>query len=329
MTNISSRCALRSQTENNVTAKTAFVTGASGFIGVNLVDQLGRAGWRVVAMHRASSNLAYLSRFPAERVIGDITDADSLDAALPEGVDAVFHVAGNVSFDSAGDAAQNDDNINGTRNMVATARNKNARRFIHTSSGASWGLQDNIAINEESSTNVDDIPINYFRTKKRAEEEALKGLALGLDVVVVNPANVVGPFDGVIWGPFIQAIAAGKLDKVGTGGAEFCHVEEVARAHIAAFENGRRGEKYLLAGAQASFAEVGRTVAELVGGTAPIASSQRDPGMSPEMFNLMSLNQIIDCSKAVRELGFKAVALRDMYADLCDWMRAEGLLDPA
>ena len=84
MTNISSRCALRSQTENNVTAKTAFVTGASGFIGVNLVDQLGRAGWRVVAMHRASSNLAYLSRFPAERVIGDITDADSLDAALPD-----------------------------------------------------------------------------------------------------------------------------------------------------------------------------------------------------------------------------------------------------
>ena len=321
MTNISSRCAPPSQTENNVTTKTAFVTGASGFIGVNLVDQLGRAGWRVIAMHRASSNLAYLSRFPAERVIGDITDADSLDAAVPEGVDAVFHVAGNVSFDSAGDAAQNDDNINGTRNMVAAARNKNARRFIHTSSGASWGLQDNTAIDEESSTNVDDIPINYFRTKKRAEEEALKGLALGLDVVVVNPANVVGPF--------IQAIAAGKLDNVGTGGAEFCHVEEVARAHIAAFEKGRRGEKYLLAGAQASFAEVGRTVAELVGGTAPIASSQRDPGMSPEMFNLMSLNQIIDCSKAVRELSFKAVALRDMYADLCDWMRAEGLLDPA
>ena len=223
-----------------MTQNTAFVTGASGFIGVNLVDQLGRAGWHVTAMHRASSNLAYLKRFPAERVIGDITDAASLDAVMPEGLDAVFHVAGNVSFDSAGDAAQNDDNINGTRNMVATALNKKARRFIHTSSGASWGLQDNIEINEESPSNVDDIPINYFRTKKLAEEEALKGLELGLDVVVINPANVVGPFDGVIWGPFIQAVAKGELEKVGTGGAAFCHVEEVARPYCGIRE-GRAG----------------------------------------------------------------------------------------
>jgi nucleoside-diphosphate-sugar epimerase len=309
-----------------MTAKTAFVTGATGFIGVNLVKQLGLAGWRVTAMHRAGSNLSYLSRFAAKRVIGDITDAASLAAVMPEGVDAVFHVAGNVSFDAAGDAAQNRDNIDGTRNMVACAHRKGARRFIHTSSGASWGLQDNIEINEDSPSNVDDIPINYFRTKKLAEEEALKALALGLDVVVVNPANVVGPFDGVIWGPFIQAVAAGKLDKVGVGGAAFCHVEEVARAHIAAFGKGRRGERYLLAGTQASFAEVGETVAQLTGGRAPIASPMRDPAMSPEMFELMSLNQVIDCSKAVRELGFKAVPLRGMYADLCAWMRAEGLL---
>lgn len=309
--------------------KTAFVTGASGFIGVNLVDQLIRAGWRVTALHRASSNLAYLSRFAAERVIGDITDPASLDAAMTEGVDAVFHVAGNVSFDAAGDAAQNDDNIIGTRNMAACAVRKKARRFIHTSSGASWGLQDNIEINEDSPSNVDDIPINYFRTKKRAEDEALKGLEHGLDVVVINPANVIGPFDDVIWGPFVQAVAAAKLDTVGTGGAAFCHVEEVARAHITAFEKGRRGERYLLAGTQASFAEVGAVVSRLVGGRAPEGSSERDPGMTPEMFNLMSLNQLIDCSKAIKELGFKPVALRDMFADLVAWMRVEGLLDAA
>ena len=300
-----------------MTNKTAFVSGASGFIGVNLVKQLGLAGWEVTALHRASSNLAYLSRFPARRVIGDITDASALDAAMPAGVDAVFHVAGNVSFDAAGDAAQNSDNIDGTRNMVTAALNKKARRFIHTSSGASWGLQDNIEINEESLSNVEDTPINYFRTKKLAEDAALAGLERGLDVVVVNPANVVGPFDGVIWGPFVQAIAQGKLEKVGTGGA-----------HITAFERGVRGERYLLSGAQARFELVGETVADLVGGKAPRASSERDPGMSPEMFNLMSLNQLIDCSKAMRVLDFKPVALRTMFGDLCAWMREEGLLDP-
>ena len=311
-----------------MTNKTAFVSGASGFIGVNLVKQLGLAGWEVTALHRPTSNLAYLSRFPARRVIGDITDAGTLDAVMPAGVDAVFHVAGNVSFDAAGDAAQDSDNIDGTRNMVTAALNKKARRFIHTSSGASWGLQDNIEINEESLSNVDDTPINYFRTKKLAEDVALAGLERGLDVVVVNPANVVGPFDGVIWGPFVHAIAQGKLKKVGTGGAAFCHVDEVVRAHIAAFERGARGERYLLSGAQARFVEVGETVAGLVGGKAPRASSERDPGMSPEMFNLMSLNQLIDCSKAIRVLDFKPVALRTMFGDLCAWMHEEGLLDP-
>jgi len=310
-----------------MTQKTAFVSGASGFIGVNLVKQLGLAGWDVVALHRASSDLTYLSRFPAQRVIGDITDPASLDAAMPADLDAVFHVAGNVSFDAAGHTAQNKDNVDGTANMVSAAFDKKARRFVQTSSGASWGLQDNIEINEESPSNVDDIPINYFRTKKLAEDAALAGLDRGLDVVVVNPANVVGPFDGVIWGPFVQAIAQGKLEKVGTGGAAFCHVEEVARAHIAAFEKGTRGARYLLSGAQARFAEVGETVAGLVGGKAPRASSERDPGMTPEMFNLMSLNQVIDCSKAVRELGFKPVNLKTMYGDLCAWMREEGLLD--
>ena len=116
--------------------KTAFVSGASGFIGVNLVKELLAVGWDVTALHRERSNLDYLSRFPARRVVGDITNLASLKVAMPEGVDAVFHVAGNVSFDSAGNDAQNKDNIHGTSNMVDCALAKGAKRFIHTSSGA-------------------------------------------------------------------------------------------------------------------------------------------------------------------------------------------------
>ena len=79
-----------------MTKKTAFVSGASGFIGVNLVKQLCLAGWEVTALHRASSDLAYLSRFPARRVIGDITDPGTLDAVIPTGVDAVAAAAGSI-----------------------------------------------------------------------------------------------------------------------------------------------------------------------------------------------------------------------------------------
>ena len=72
-----------------MTGKTAFVTGASGFIGVNLVKQLGEAGWSVTAMHRETSDLTYLRQFPATRVVGDIGDRDFLAGAIPEGVDAL------------------------------------------------------------------------------------------------------------------------------------------------------------------------------------------------------------------------------------------------
>lgn len=312
-----------------MTTRHAFVTGGTGFLGVNLIKQLNAAGWQVTAMHRPTSDLTYLSRFSAELVVADITDRASILGAMPTDVDAVFHVAGNVSFEASGDAAQTRDNVEGTANMVAASLAKGAGRFIHTSSGASYGLHDGIPINEETPSNAMDVPVNYFRTKKRAEDAALAGIKEGLDVVVVNPTNIVGPFDRVIWGPMITAIADGALNSVGTGGGSFCHVDETAKAHIAAFEKGVTGGRYLLAGAVARFEEVGRVIAQLTGGTAPVASDTRDPTISPELHYMLSKMQIVESDRAEKELGYKAVSLERMFGDLCAWMRAEGLLGAA
>ena len=224
-----------------MTGKTAFVTGASGFIGVNLVKQLGEAGWSVIAMHRETSDLTYLRQFPATRVVGDIGDREFLEGAIPEGVDAVFHVAGNVSFDSAGDEAQTHANVLGTRAVVEVAKARNVGRFIHTSTGAVFGLHDGVPIDETAPSNADEIGVNYCSTKKAAEDIVLAAAAGGLDAVCVNPGSVVGPYDRVIWGPFVQAIASGAMRTVGTGGGAFCHIDETAKAHISAYERGRRG----------------------------------------------------------------------------------------
>ena len=312
-----------------MTGKTAFVTGASGFIGVNLVKQLGEAGWSVIAMHRETSDLTYLKLFPAERVIGDIGDREFLAGAIPEGVDAVFHVAGNVSFDSAGDVAQTHANVAGTRAVVAAAKARNAGRFIHTSTGAVFGLHDGVPIDETAPSNADEIPVNYCRTKKAAEDIVLEAAAAGLDAVCVNPGSVVGPYDRVIWGPFVQAIASGAMTTVGTGGGAFCHIDETAKAHITAFERGRRGERYILAGANESFAAAAAIVAALTGVAAPVPSSAPNPDASAEVNFVTNQTQIMLCDKAVRELGFKPVPLRTMFADLCAWMQAEGLLPAA
>lgn len=309
-----------------MTGKTAFVTGASGFIGTNLVKQLGEAGWSVTAMHRETSDLTYLSRFPATLVVGDIGDRAFLESAIPDGVDALFHVAGNVSFDSAGDEAQTHANVAGTRAVVEAAKARNAGRFVHTSTGAVFGLHDGVPIDETAPSNADEIPVNYCRTKKAAEDTVLEAAAGGLDAVCVNPGNVVGPYDRVIWGPFVQAIASGVMTTVGTGGGAFCHIDEVAKAHITACERGRRGERYILAGANEKFAAAAAVVAEIVGVPAPVETAERNPDASDEIHYVTNRTQIMLCDKAVRELGFKPVPLRTMFEDLCAWMKEEGLL---
>src|SRR3954451_23508421 len=113
--------------------RTAFVTGATGFLGLNLVEQLTGLGWTAVALHRPTSDLTYLKRFPVRLVEGAVEDAASLERAVPEGVDAVFHAAADVTFWSRHRERQTRTNVDGTRNVVAAALRRGARKVVHTS----------------------------------------------------------------------------------------------------------------------------------------------------------------------------------------------------
>ena len=77
---------------------TAFITGGTGFLGANLVHALIARGDRVVAIHRATSDTRRLAKSGAELVVCDLDDVDALTRAIPEGVDVVYHVAGDLSW---------------------------------------------------------------------------------------------------------------------------------------------------------------------------------------------------------------------------------------
>jgi dihydroflavonol-4-reductase len=322
--------------------KTAFVTGATGFLGVNLAAVLREAGWRVVAIHRPASLLSDLRSLGVELVPGAIDDPASLERGMPEGVDAVFHVAGNTSVWSRNDAVQTRDNVEGTRNVAAAARSRGARLMVHTSSVVVHGLGDFRAT--EETPLAEDCWVNYFRTKRLAEREVEAAAARGLHTVILRPGNIVGPHDRSNWAHLVRLVAAGKLPGVPPGRASWCHVREVARAHLSAAERGRAGGVYALSCVEASYADFVSAVAAATGGRVPrvmpapmlrayaralslgAAFTGRAPEVTSEGVAITCNRVTLDSALAQRELGYRPSTLQEMVADCVAWMRAEGLL---
>jgi nucleoside-diphosphate-sugar epimerase len=322
--------------------KTAFVTGATGFLGVNLAAVLREAGWRVVAIHRPASRLAELNDLGVELTPGSIDDPGSLMRAMPEGVDAVFHVAGNTSMWSKNDAAQTRDNVEGTRNVAAAARARGARRMVHTSSVVVYGLGD-FRANEETPL-AGDCWVNYFRTKRLAEREVEAAAAKGLDTVILRPGNIVGPRDRSNWAHLIGLVAAEKLPAAPPGRASWCHVREVARAHLAAAERGPAGGAYGLSCVESGYEDFVSAVAAATGARTPrvmpalvlrayagvlsigAALTGREPEVTPEGVATTCNRVTLESSRAQRELGYAPSTLQEMVTDCVAWMRAEGML---
>ena len=328
--------------------KRAFVTGATGFVGTNLVELLVAQGWQVIALVRPASiakpRPAHLAS-PAVTVVGgDVTDAPSVQAAMPETVDAVFHVAASLSLWSGTRALQDRINIEGTRNVVAAALARRARRFIHTSSVGAYGLHDG-EITEATPSNALTQSINYVRKKYLAEAEVRQGIERGLPALIINPANIIGPHDQHGWARLFLLVEAGKLPGVPGGRASFAHVTEVARAHLTAVERGTVGDNYLLGGADATYLAMVQEIARLLGrrgprravpkllltlaglaGTVSARFTGREPAVTPEGATMVAARMTCASAKAVRELGYTPRPLSEMLADSHRWLIAAGLL---
>jgi dihydroflavonol-4-reductase len=264
--------------------------------------------------------------------------------ALPPGVDAVFHVAGDTNLWSRRNARQDRINIEGTRNMVDAALARGARRFLHTSSISAWGLQRG-RLDERTPQLGKYSRVNYNRSKHLAEEAVRAGIARGLDAVILSPGAILGPYDTRNYARLVKMVAAGTLPGVPPGALPFCDVREVAKAHVVAFERGSRGENFLLCGTDASFLELVREIGAALGKPVPSratpawvlralgalgalrgALTGTEPALTPEMARQAARELTCDCSKAMRELGYRAVPLRDMVGDCVRWLAAEGLL---
>jgi len=326
-------------------SRTAFVTGATGFVGMNLAEVLRGAGWQVTALVRPGAHTGPLTRLGVTLAEGDVTDRDGLARAIPRTVDCVFHVAASTSMWSRKSSELERVNVGGTRNVVEAAMAGGARRFVHTSSVAAYGLHPG-RIGEDTPQLGADSWIGYFRTKALAEREVRTGIERGLDAVILNPVHVMGRHDRGNWSRLVVMTAQGRLPGIPPGSGSFCHGAEVARAHLAAAERGRPGANYLLGGVDATFLDLVRTIGEVTGRRVPTRvapaallravgrASQwwsyvtgREPEMTPEGVAVACAHLHADSARAEAELGYRAVPLRTIVEDCVTWLRAEGLLD--
>ncbi len=327
-----------------MTKPRAFVTGATGFLGLNLVQLLVSKGWEVYALHRKSSNLKYLNQFSVKLKEGSVEEIGSLQAAIPEGVEAIFHVAASTNLWSRFNKQQYQTNVVGTQNMVKVAMDKQCGRFIHTSSIAAYGLNEN-AVTEESPSNALDSGINYYVTKYMSEQEVRKATQNGLDAVILNPAHIVGPYDTHNWVQIFKNVYHDTLPGVPPTQGSFTYAPEVAKAHLRAFEVGQVGTNYLLGGVKASMLEFVNAIQALMGkklsqSTTPawllkmltwgyqVGSlfSDKEPLLTPEKTKLLTHNVLCNDKKAQDQLSFKPVPLQTIVENTYQWLQEEDQL---
>ncbi|MBM7368162.1 NAD-dependent epimerase/dehydratase family protein [Gordonia hydrophobica] len=316
------------------------VTGATGFVGSNLVRTLIDAGHEVVASGAPGSTTAYLDDLDIEVRLADLLDPDAVND-LVTGCDWVFHVAGDTSTWSGLTARRHAVNLVAADRLAAASLNAGVRRFIHTSTVDVHGYNaDGSPLAETyGDKSFCNIGYDYADTKAAGEMAVLRYIARGLDVVIVYPGFMIGPFDHTLQlGRVIRDLQAGKPTFAPPGTGSFCDVRAVAAGMLAAAEKGRTGEGYNLTGFNRTYYDVFTRIGEIVGakhrpvrlpapalravGLLDEAVSRvtgRVPDMDTGMAKYLSSPQASDWSKAHDELDYDPGDVDTAIRDAAGW----------
>jgi len=245
--------------------RTAFITGASGFIGSHLLEALLKNNWKVRA-------LSHKSPIPesANCVIihGDIGDYHLLKEAMTD-VNICFHLASSLGASLIKKDEFFRVNKVGTETILQAARHAGVKRIVHFSSAGVFGkVQKDEIADEAYPLNPKDI---YDKTKLEGERVAIQHALEGMDVVIIRPGWVYGPGDKRTF-KLIKAIAKGRFMLVSRGKVlqTPVYIEDLIHGTLLCAEKARPGEIYHLAGDEVlTVREIVETIASALGKTIP------------------------------------------------------------
>jgi dihydroflavonol-4-reductase len=343
----------KNKPSNNEAEMNCFVTGASGFIGANIVNELVTRGHRVKALLRAGTDLRGLAGADFERVEGDLSDAVFLRQAM-QGCDWCFHVAASYQLWLRDYAPMYAANVEGTQKVLEAAGAAGCSRIVYTSTVGCIGLPQLAngmlrPSDEATPVAATQMSNHYKRSKWQGEQIARNLAAQGLPIIIVNPSAPVGPRDvkptptGKVIVDFLNRQMPAYLDT----GLNWVHVRDVAAGHVLAAEKGRLGERYILgnSGGNWTMKEMFAALEEITGLAAPrfrvpywvaLAAAHGDEvlssmtGKPPKAplagVRMARYKMFFSPAKAIQELGLPQTPPRQALADAVEWFRAHGYI---
>jgi dihydroflavonol-4-reductase len=303
----------------------AFVTGATGFLGGRVVEKLRAQGIEVACLVRSPEKAAKLNELGCRLVAGDLSDVDAIRTGV-EGATTVFHIAADyrVGVHDSVLEKMRDTNVGGTERVIDAAVDAGAEKIVYVSTVNVYGDTGGASADEDTAHRREGFASKYEQTKVEAHEAALAKARAGAPVVIVQPATIYGPGDSSAMGQQLRGAAKGKLPGIAfpAFGVNLVHVDDVADGLIAAAERGVVGESYLLSGENLPFKEAIAAAAEaggnkpprmtmptaLIKALAPLPGVPKLLGMPP---NAKEVIRVMDGTtlyashdKATRDLGF-------------------------
>ena len=246
------------------------VTGGSGLLGGELVNQLLAYGYDVRAIYNKTS-LPHFSTANLQQLHCDILDIPGLEEAMQD-VEQVYHCAGIVSYDPKRKRELFKINIEGTANVVNAALNTGIKKLVHVSSVAALGrLRENAPVNETMNWTEETSNSNYGQSKYLGELEVWRGIGEGLDAVIVNPVIILG--DGGDWGGGSSQIfksVYGEFPWYTEGVSGFVDVRDVAAAMIQLMQSNISNERFIISAENKTYREILNLIARAFNKKLPV-----------------------------------------------------------
>jgi ornithine--oxo-acid transaminase len=329
------------------------ITGAAGFIGAAVTRAVLAKGARVTAVTEPGGKNANLHGLDVERATLDIRDAAAVRTAFAD-ARYVFHLAAVYRLWARDPRIFHEVNVGGTLNVIDAARACGVERLVYTSTVGVLGLDGTRVGKPADETAYADVAHlfgSYKRTKFAAEHEVLRAAGEGLNVTLALPTFPLGPGDRAPTptGKVVLDYLNGKMPGYVDTALNVCHVDDLARGHVAALEHGRAGRSYILGGENMSMREILQALADCSGLPVPrlrapkqlvVAAGLvsefaegrllgREPHVPLEGARMATTRMIFNDDRARAEIGHKSRPARLAIEDSARWFTDNGYVSAA